>query len=52
MAGGFGRWGGRGPLNPRLARGADLLETVLLLSVVPIGLAVWNVYTLLLELRA
>ena len=32
--------------------GLDLLETLLLLSVVPIGLAVWNVYTLLLELRA
>jgi type VII secretion integral membrane protein EccD len=52
IAGGFGRWGGRGPLNPRLARALDLLETLLLLSVVPIVLAVWNVYTLLLELRA
>ena len=52
VAGGFGRWAGRGPLNPRLARGLDLLETLLLLSVVPIVLAVWNVYTLLLELRA
>jgi type VII secretion integral membrane protein EccD len=52
VAGGFGRWGGRRPLNPRLARGLDLLESVLLLSVVPIVLAVWNVYTLLLELRA
>lgn len=50
-AGGFGRWGGRGPLNPRLARTVDLLETLLLLAVVPIVLAVWNVYTLLLELR-
>jgi type VII secretion integral membrane protein EccD len=52
VAGGFGRWGGRGPLNPRLARSLDLLETLLLLAVVPVGLAVWNVYTLLLELRA
>ncbi len=52
IAGGFGRWGGRTPLNPRLARGLDLLETMLLLAVVPIALAVWNVYTLLLELRA
>jgi type VII secretion integral membrane protein EccD len=52
IAGGFGRWGGRAPLNPRLARGFDLLETLLLLSVVPIVLAVWNVYALLLELRA
>ena len=52
VAGAFGRWGGRRPLNPRLARALDLLETLLLLSVVPIGLAVWNVYTLLLELRA
>ena len=52
VAGGFGRWGGRGPLNPRLARSLDLLETLLLLAVVPIALAVWNVYTLLLELRA
>jgi hypothetical protein len=52
VAGGFGRWGGRAPLNPRLARSLDLLETLLLLAVVPIGLAVWNVYTLLLELRA
>ena len=50
---GFGRWGGRRPLNPRLvARRWTCCETLLLLSVVPIGLAVWNVYTLLLQLRA
>ena len=52
VAGGFGRWGGRGPLNPRLSRGLDLGETLLLLSVVPVVLAVWNVYTLLLQVRA
>ena len=52
VAGGFGRWGGREPLNPRLSRGLDLLETLLLLSLVPVALAVWNVYALLLQVRA
>jgi type VII secretion integral membrane protein EccD len=52
LAAAVGVWGGRHPLNPRLSRSLDLLETVLLLAVVPIGLAVWDVYTLLLEIRA
>jgi len=48
----FGVWGGRRPLNPRLSRGLDVLETLLLLAVVPLALAVWDVYTMLLEIRA
>ncbi|PCG81340.1 type VII secretion integral membrane protein EccD, partial [Streptomyces sp. WZ.A104] len=43
---------GRRGLNPRLARALDSVETLLLLAVVPLVLAVWNVYTALLELRA
>ncbi|WNF25946.1 type VII secretion integral membrane protein EccD [Streptomyces sp. C11-1] len=43
---------GRRGLNPRLARALDSIETLLLLAVVPLVLAVWNVYTALLELRA
>lgn len=43
---------GRRGLNPRLARALDSAETLLLLAVVPLVLAVWNVYTALLELRA
>jgi type VII secretion integral membrane protein EccD len=52
VAGAFGVWGGRRPLNPRLSRALDVLETLLLLAVVPLALAVWDVYTLLLEIRA
>ena len=52
VAGAFGVWGGRRPLNPRLSRGLDVLETLLLLAVVPLALAVWDVYTMLLEIRA
>jgi ESX secretion system protein EccD len=51
-AGAFGVWGARKRLNPRMARALDLLETLLLLSVVPMILAVWDVYTALLEIRA
>jgi type VII secretion integral membrane protein EccD len=51
-AGAFGVWGARRRLNPRMARALDLLETLLLLSVVPMILAVWDVYTALLEIRA
>jgi type VII secretion integral membrane protein EccD len=52
VAGAFGVWGGRRPLNPRLSRALDVLETLLLLAVVPLALAVWDVYRLLLEIRA
>lgn len=52
VAGAFGVWGGHQQLNPKVARGFDLVETLLLLSLVPIILAVWDVYTTLLELRA
>ena len=52
VAGAFGVWGGRRPLNPRLSRGLDVLETLLLLAVVPLALAVWDVYAMLLEIRA
>jgi type VII secretion integral membrane protein EccD len=43
---------GRRPATPRLTRGLDVLETLLMLSVVPLGLAVWDVYRTLLDLRA
>lgn len=52
IAAAFGLGGSRGQLNPRLARTIDLAETLLLLAVVPIVLAVWDVYNALLELRA
>ncbi|MCZ7413894.1 MULTISPECIES: type VII secretion integral membrane protein EccD [unclassified Streptomyces] len=47
-----GVFSGRRGLNPRVARTLDGFETLLLLSVVPLVLAVWDVYTALLELRA
>ncbi|WP_062214962.1 type VII secretion integral membrane protein EccD [Streptomyces sp. NBRC 109706] len=37
--------------NPRLARTLDALETLLLVSVVPLVLAVWGVYGALLDLK-
>ncbi|MDT0266243.1 type VII secretion integral membrane protein EccD [Streptomyces sp. DSM 44915] len=43
---------GRTRLNPRLSRALDLLETTALLAVVPLALAVWDVYAALLDLRA
>lgn len=52
VAGLVGLWGGRQQLDPKVARSLDTFETLLLLSVVPIILAVWDVYTTLLELRA
>jgi hypothetical protein len=45
-------WGGERQLNPKVARSLDILETMLLLAVVPIVLAVWDVYAALLEIRA
>lgn len=47
-----GLFSGRRALNPRLARTLDTVETTLLLCVVPLVLAVWGVYTALLELKA
>ncbi|WP_016907975.1 type VII secretion integral membrane protein EccD [Streptomyces xiaopingdaonensis] len=47
-----GLYSGRRALNPRFARLLDAVETTLLLSVVPLVLAVWGVYTALLELKA
>jgi hypothetical protein len=52
LAGAFGVWGGERQLNPKVARSLDILETMLLLAVVPIVLAVWDVYAALLEIRA
>jgi type VII secretion integral membrane protein EccD len=52
MAAVIGGIAGRRPATPRLTRGLDLLETLLMLSVVPLGLAVWDVYRILLDLRA
>lgn len=43
---------GRTRLNPRLSRAIDMLETTVLLAVVPLCLAVWEVYPALLNLRA
>jgi hypothetical protein len=43
---------GDGPLDAKVARSLDTVETLLLLALVPIVLAVWDVYTTLLELRA
>ncbi|WP_084897330.1 type VII secretion integral membrane protein EccD [Streptomyces sp. CB03238] len=43
---------GRRGLNPRLARTLDVCETTLLLSVIPVVLAVFEVYTALLKLKA
>jgi hypothetical protein len=52
VAGLFGVLGERGAANPRLARALDIVETVLLLAVVPLVLAVWDVYSTLLHIRA
>jgi type VII secretion integral membrane protein EccD len=52
VAGGVGLAAGRRRINPRLARSLDLLEVFLLLGVVPLVLAVWEVYGALLNLRA
>jgi type VII secretion integral membrane protein EccD len=43
---------GRRPANPRLVRLLDMTETFLLLAVVPLVLAVWDVYGALLDLHA
>ncbi|WP_433088134.1 hypothetical protein ACQP1P_19625 [Dactylosporangium sp. CA-052675] len=43
---------GRRKGTPRLARGLDVLETTMMLSVVPLALAVWDVYRALMDLRA
>jgi hypothetical protein len=43
---------GRRPATPRLTRGLDLLETLLMLAVVPLALAVWDVFRALLDLQA
>ncbi|MEU7316438.1 type VII secretion integral membrane protein EccD [Streptomyces sp. NPDC007083] len=47
-----GLFSGRRRINPRLSRLLDTVETLLLLAVVPLILAVWEVYTALLELKA
>ncbi|GAB2886085.1 type VII secretion integral membrane protein EccD [Streptomyces mayteni] len=52
VSGGVALSAGRVSLNPRLARAFDVFETVALLAVVPLVLAVWEVYSALLELRA
>ncbi|MFD5318219.1 type VII secretion integral membrane protein EccD [Streptomyces sp. NPDC127098] len=51
IAGGVAVSAGRFRANPRLSRGLDLLESVLLLAVIPLCLAVWEVYSALLNLR-
>ncbi|WP_438363663.1 type VII secretion integral membrane protein EccD [Streptomyces marincola] len=51
VAGCVALFAGRYQVNPRLSRAADILETTVLLSVVPLALAVWEVYSALLNLR-
>ncbi|MFB9239660.1 type VII secretion integral membrane protein EccD [Plantactinospora siamensis] len=48
----IGGFAGRRQASPRLARGLDAIETALMLSVVPLALAVWDVYRALMDLRA
>ncbi|WP_158621587.1 ubiquitin family protein, partial [Streptomyces triticirhizae] len=52
VAAAVGLLAGRARANPRTSRALDLLETTALLSVVPLALAVWDVYAALLDLRA
>ncbi len=51
VCGGSGLLAGRQRINPRLSRALDLVETGLLLAVVPLVLAVWGVYAALLDLK-
>ncbi|WP_129842971.1 type VII secretion integral membrane protein EccD [Streptomyces sp. RFCAC02] len=52
IAGCVGLFAGRYRLNPRVSRALDMVETLFLLAVVPLALAVWEVYTALLDLKA
>ncbi|MDT0344219.1 type VII secretion integral membrane protein EccD [Streptomyces litchfieldiae] len=52
IAGAVALFAGRQQPSPRLSRALDLVETTLLLTVVPLALAVWEVYSALLNLRA
>jgi type VII secretion integral membrane protein EccD len=52
LAAGLGLAAHRAGRIPKLARAFDTLETVLLVALIPLILAVWEVYTALLELRA
>ncbi|NJQ06308.1 type VII secretion integral membrane protein EccD [Streptomyces lonarensis] len=52
IAGAVGLLSGRRAPNPRALRALDLLEAAVLLSVVPLVLAVWGVYGALLNLTA
>ncbi|NJQ15711.1 type VII secretion integral membrane protein EccD [Streptomyces bohaiensis] len=52
VAGVVGLLSGRRTPNPRALRALDLLEAAVLLSVVPLVLAVWGVYGALLNLTA
>ncbi|NJP68345.1 type VII secretion integral membrane protein EccD [Streptomyces spiramenti] len=52
IAGAVGLLAGRRTPNPRALRGLDMAEAGVLLSVVPLVLAVWGVYGALLDLTA
>lgn len=52
LAGVVGGVTGRRAATPRVTRGLDVLETFLMLAIVPVALAVWDVYQTLLDLRA
>ncbi len=51
VAGCVGLAAGRQRANPRLARALDMLETLLLVAVVPLVLEVWGLYGALLDWR-
>jgi type VII secretion integral membrane protein EccD len=51
ISGLVGLFAGRQRVNPRASRALDMLETTVLLSVVPLVLAVWGVYSTLLNFK-
>jgi type VII secretion integral membrane protein EccD len=50
-AGGVALASGRFRTDPRLSRTLDVVETVLLLSTIPLVLAVWNIYSAVLDIN-
>jgi type VII secretion integral membrane protein EccD len=50
-AGGVALASGRFRTDPRLSRTLDVVETVLLLATIPLVLAVWNIYSAVLDIN-
>jgi type VII secretion integral membrane protein EccD len=50
-AGGVALASGRFRADPRLSRTLDVVETVLLLATIPLVLAVWNIYSAVLDIN-